>query len=186
MTSHFLICKHLVQSIPPVSPTFFLEVKRNRTTPFWLHRALQPDCLPILAPPVGPSLEGSTPAGKSNGNEFEGYDDDDNDDDDDVDVVDMQSGMFRDGATFRERFLRKIDGYRDFLDGLEYQLQFEDERMLETVEREGAGFWRLAQNCLSRERRMNTSRGSSPVTWERETSNAMFYRTRPRRRDRDS
>ena len=188
MTSHFLICKHLVQSIPPVSPTFFLKVKHNRTTPFWLHHALQPDCLLILAPPVGPLLEGSTPARKSNSNEFKGYDNNNNNDDDNnnVDVVNMQSGMFRDGATFRERFLRKIDCYHDFLDGLEYQLQFKDERMLETVEREGAGFWQLAQNCLSQEHCMNTSRGSSPVTWEWETSNAMFYHTRPPRRDRDS
>jgi hypothetical protein len=186
VTSRFLICKHLVQSIPPVPPTFFLEVKRNRTTPFWLHHVLQPDSQPT--PPVGPSPEGSSPAKGNNGNEFEGYDNDDNDndDDDDGDVVDTQSGTFRDRMTFRERFLGKINGYRDFLDGLEYQLQFEDERMLETVEREGAGFWRLAQSCLSRERRMNTSRGSSPVTWERETSNAMFYRTRPRHCDRDS
>jgi len=183
VTSRFLICKHLVQSIPPVPPTFFLEVKRNRTTPFWLHRVLQPDSRPTL--PVSPSPEGPSLAEQGNRNEFEGYDDNDNDN---GDIVDMQSlaGTFRDHATFRERFLRKINGYRDFLDGLEYQLQFEDERMLETVEREGTGFWRLAQNCLSRERRMNTSRGSSPVTWERETSNAMFYRTRPPRCDMDS
>jgi len=124
--------------------------------------------------PVSPSPEGPSLAEQGNRNEFEGYDDNDNDN---GDIVDMQSlaGTFRDRATFRERFLRKINGYRDFLDGLEYQLQFEDERMLETVEREGTGFWRLAQNCLSRERRMNTSRGSLPVTWERETSNVMFY-----------
>jgi hypothetical protein len=180
VTSRFLVCKHLVQSIPPVPPTFFLEVKHNRTTPFWLHHVLQPDSQPT--PPVSPSPEGFGPAKENNGNEFERYDDDD----DDGDVIDTQSGTFRDRATFRERFLRKINTYHDFLDGLEYQLQFEDERMLETVEREGAGFWRLAQTCLSRERRMNTSRGSSPVMWDRETSNTMFYRTRPPCCDRDS
>ena len=153
-------------------------------TPFWLHHVLQPDCRPT--PPVSPSPKGpeSSAAEENNHNDFEGYDDDN--DDNDGDVVDTQSGTFRDCGTFCERFQRKINGYHDFLNGLKYQLQFEDERMLEVVEREGAGFWRLAQNCLSRERRMNTSRGSSPVTWERETSNAMFYRSRPRRCDRDS
>jgi hypothetical protein len=180
VTSQFLVCKHLVQSIPPVPPTFFLEVKHNRTTPFWLHHVLQPDSQPT--PPVSPSPEGFGLAKENNGNEFEGYDDDN----DDGDVIDTQLGTFRDCVTFHERFLRKINTYHDFLDGLEYLLQFEDERMLETVEREGAGFWQLAQTCLSRERRMNTSRGSSPVMWDRETLNAMFYCTRPPRCDRDS
>lgn len=31
VTSHFLICKHLVQAVKPVPPKFFLEVKRQRT-----------------------------------------------------------------------------------------------------------------------------------------------------------
>ena len=60
-------------------------------------------------------------------------------------------------ATFHERFLEKINGYCDFLNGLEYQLQFKDERMLETVECEGANLWWLALNCLGRERHMNTT-----------------------------
>ena len=41
--SHFLICKHLVQSVGPVPPTFYLEVRHNQTTPFWLHLILQPE-----------------------------------------------------------------------------------------------------------------------------------------------
>ena len=32
-----------------------------------------------------------------------------------------------------------------------WSIKFEDERMLDMVEREGASFWQLAQNCLSRE-----------------------------------
>ena len=74
---------------------------------------------------------------------------------------------------------------RDFVDGLEYQLQFDDQRMFTMVEREGAGFFRLARSCLSRERRMNT-RGSTPTTWERETTSAMFYRARPPRSERNT
>ena len=41
----FLICKHLVQQFHPVDPIFFLQVTRNRSTPFWSHPALKP--LPI-------------------------------------------------------------------------------------------------------------------------------------------
>jgi hypothetical protein len=40
--SRFLICKHLIQRCHPVTPRFFLEVTRNRTTPFWSHPSLVP------------------------------------------------------------------------------------------------------------------------------------------------
>src|SRR5882724_108239 len=33
--SQFLVCKHLIQSIPTMPPTFFLEVMHHCTTPFW-------------------------------------------------------------------------------------------------------------------------------------------------------
>src|SRR5882724_3377717 len=39
--SRFLVCKHLIQSVPTMLPTFFLEVTHHRTTPFWHHPALQ-------------------------------------------------------------------------------------------------------------------------------------------------
>ena len=47
VTSCFLVCKHLVQSVGPVPATFYLQVKRNWTTPFWLHPILQPEGLQI-------------------------------------------------------------------------------------------------------------------------------------------
>ncbi|KAJ6464907.1 hypothetical protein C8R45DRAFT_799908, partial [Mycena sanguinolenta] len=56
---------------------------------------------------------------------------------------------------------------------------FQDSRFLTTLEREGAGFLRLAESCLSRERRENLTRSATPTTWERSTANTMFYRTRP-------
>jgi len=40
--SHFLICKHLIQSVQPVLPLFFLKVKQNHTTPIWQHPTLIP------------------------------------------------------------------------------------------------------------------------------------------------
>jgi len=86
-------------------------------------------------------------------------------------------------TSYHERMVENIKTIRDFCNGLDYQLQFDDRRMLETLEREGAAFLRLAKACLGRERRMNTTRGSSPTTWEQGASSAMWYRTRPRRED---
>lgn len=43
---------------------------------------------------------------------------------------------------------------RDFCGGLEYQLQFNDFRMLEQLEQEGESFFKFMNNCLQRERPM--------------------------------
>jgi len=69
-----------------------------------------------------------------------------------------------------------IQMIRDFADGLEYQISFQDHRFLKTLQKEGVGFFRLAEICLSHERRFNSSREVSPTTWESSTANTMFYR----------
>jgi hypothetical protein len=89
-------------------------------------------------------------------------------------------------GTFCERFAENIKTLREFCNGLEYQIQFEDRWMLEAIEQDGSSLLRLARSCLSRERRMNSTRGQSPTTWERETTRAMFYRTRPPHVDNDT
>ena len=110
-------------------------------------------------------------------------------DDDDDDGV-LEDGLVDTGLnsmrTFNERLDDNISLIRNFLDGLEYQQQFGDHCMLETLERNGAGFFHLARNCLDRERRQNSSRASSPTMWEQATANAMYYRTRPRSADQDT
>jgi hypothetical protein len=55
-------------------------------------------------------------------------------------------------GTFHECLADCIKTLREFCDGFEYQIQFEDQQMLATVEWEWAGLFRLANNCLSRER----------------------------------
>ncbi|KAJ7577210.1 hypothetical protein C8J56DRAFT_752270, partial [Mycena floridula] len=82
--------------------------------------------------------------------------------------------------TFLESMQDRISRLKSFADGLEYQLQFNDNRMLTTLEREGAALFHLAGNCLDREKRFNLSRHLAPATYERATSNAMFWRPRPR------
>ena len=121
-------------------------------------------------------------------NSSEGLEDDQADDEDDDRV--WEDGLVDTGLnsmrTFNERLDDDINLIRSFLDGLEYQRRFGDLRMLESLERNGAGFFRLARNCLDRERRLNSSRASSPTTWEPATANAMYYRARPRSADRDT
>ena len=41
VVNRFLLCKHLVQRFHPVDPQFFLEVTRNRCSPFWSHPSLK-------------------------------------------------------------------------------------------------------------------------------------------------
>jgi hypothetical protein len=183
VVNRFLICKHLVQSVHPVDPVFFLEVKRSRTLPIWSHRSLIPLAefddntnLEVTSSTLPPTTSESLEMGPEvpNGNDSE-ESDESGDELIDTALETRRSG----GETFRETMRTHIDTMKDFCDGLEYQIQFEDQRFLDTLEREGGRFMRLMQNCLSRERRSNSTRSAKPTTWEQSTANAMFYRTRP-------
>jgi hypothetical protein len=179
LTSRFLLCKHLVQAVQPVPPHFFLEVNRNRTTPFWTHKTL----IPLEN---DPPMSADTPTPHTSPDTGSLASESDSDDEQDVDDSLIDMGTNTDSTerlTFRERLLKHIHLLQDFCGGLEFQLQFSDQRMLQVLEREGAGMLRLAENCLDRERRFNTTRGDAPTTWEKATLNAMFYRPRPQLSD---
>ncbi|KAJ7712298.1 hypothetical protein B0H16DRAFT_1437028 [Mycena metata] len=175
--SQFLLCKHLVQGVHPVPPQFFLEVKRQRTAPFWVHRTLRPlsdsadtanseedtpemDVVPLARDTVVES-------------------------DDDDDLVDTQIANAKQ-ATFLEAMDENIDLIIEFARGLKHQKQFRDQRMLQALEREGASFLRLARACLGKEKRLRSLRGQAPSTWDPSTGSAMFYRARPARRDENT
>jgi hypothetical protein len=163
---------------------FFLQVKWNRTPLFWQHPTLVPLEGTISHLATNPT---PPPSNKDDSEQEPSGDISDEGDDDADSVVDTQPALWAgDGSTHHERLTDTITTIRDFCDGLEYQLQFEDQRMLETLEREGASFLRLVKACLTWERRMNTTRGSSPTTWEQGTSNVMWYRTRPHCEDVDT
>ena len=100
-------------------------------------------------------------------------------DESDGDVVDMECGMTQGTQTFMERMKAHVNILRNFSDGLEYQIQFGDTRMLDHLEWEGRSLFRLVENCLSRECHMNSTRGGSLTTWESTMANAMYYRMRP-------
>ncbi|KAF9266416.1 hypothetical protein L218DRAFT_996593 [Marasmius fiardii PR-910] len=55
---------------------------------------------------------------------------------------------------FQARMRQHIRNLREFCNGLEYQVQFNDFRMLEQLENEGGSFLRLVHDCLQREGRL--------------------------------
>ncbi|KAF7799214.1 hypothetical protein EIP86_010446 [Pleurotus ostreatoroseus] len=180
---------HLVQAVKPVPPIFFLTVTRNRTAPFWSHSDLIPllpapettvSDLPSTATCTALNSHGdvdSAPRGPS----AEPAADPDAEDSDD-DIIDTEPPEFvQEGETYLERMTKIIGTFRDFSDGLEYQLQFNDRRILDVVEREAAGALRLARTCLAKEKQAQSTRGAAPRTWDSASSSAMYYRARPAR-----
>jgi hypothetical protein len=65
-------------------------------------------------------------------------------------------------STFDEAMNANIDLIAEFGQGLRYQVQFRDQRMLNTLEREGAGFLRLARACTEKEKKLQSTRGETP------------------------
>ncbi|KAG0693970.1 hypothetical protein DFH29DRAFT_815813, partial [Suillus ampliporus] len=126
--SRFLICKHLVQNVHPVAPIFFLEVQRNCAIPFWAHPLLVPlDSCP-------PHITTATRTQQVRVNEGEIQSDDEvGSDGVEEDLVDTSSQQL-DTRTFQERMLTHIKNIHDFCDSLEYQIQFNDYRMLTILE----------------------------------------------------
>ena len=187
--SRFLICKHLVQLFHPVDPRFFLEVTRNRTTPFWSHSSLKP----ISAPAKEIEVDQRTTFGNEDDQAYsrvntaetrmDNLDLDSEDDDGLIDTRENRGDSEKKGC--KEEMENYVHLIQDFCNGLEFQVKFQDPWFLNTLEREGGMFFNFARNCLSRERRANLSRAASPPTWERSTANAIFYRSRPCR-DRDN
>ncbi|KAI6004988.1 hypothetical protein EDC04DRAFT_2908091 [Pisolithus marmoratus] len=166
----------VVQAMHPVSSTFFLEVQRNRTTPFWSHPTLVPldgSFSPLESSQLEREVARRGSIGEREMSEGE------EDEEPDGNMVDTAAVVKTDQRTFKECFSHLIANLRDFTSGLEYQIQFGDHRMLNTVEHEGASFIRLMENCLDRERRENSSHVRSPTTWDKTMANTMFYRSRP-------
>ncbi|KAF8889149.1 hypothetical protein CPB84DRAFT_1749343 [Gymnopilus junonius] len=93
---------------------------------------------------------------------------------------DEEAGTYQhDGQTFEEALMDEIKLIEEFTAGLKHQAQFRDGRLLNTLQREGAGFLRFAKACMEKERRLNSTRSPTVSTWEKSTSSAMFYRARP-------
>ena len=173
--SRFLVCKHLVQCVHPVPPQFFVEVSRSRVPPFWSHATL----VPIISDEVaGAPRQGGPPSCDTEEEDDEGIAGGDED------MMDMDDEDWNTTTgSYEQRLDAVVGDIKAFLGGIEYQKQFRDGRFLATLEQRGTSFLRLARECLAVERQSNTSRGNAPLTWGKENSSAMFYRTRPRPSD---
>ncbi|KAJ7621731.1 hypothetical protein DFH06DRAFT_1273581 [Mycena polygramma] len=161
--------KMICTCVQPVPPVFFLEVKRQRTAPFWVHPALRP----LSDGDDDADETASDAADDTRAGERVGWDDDDEDD-----IVDTHRPE-DEQLTFDEAMDENIDVILEFAKGLKFQRRFRDQRMLQALEREGASFLRLARACLGKEKRLKSTRGSAPSTWDKSTGTAMFYRARP-------
>jgi len=171
VVSRFLVCKHLVQGMRRVPSTFFLEADRYREPPFWRHPSLRP--LEETITGITDTRDHVVGGDMDDEDGAEGDDDEENDDDD------LDEIWQHDGRTFEEVMQTEIRVILDFAEGLQHQLQFRDQKMLNTLQREGGSFLRLARACLEKERRMNLTRSPTVSTWEKSTSSVMFYRARP-------
>ena len=180
IVSRFLICKHTIQHMHRVPPIFFLEAERYRTVPFWRHKSLKP-----LEEADAETMETVVRS-----DEQERCDEDENDEGGDEDDDDEDEGCVEthqeDGRTFEEAMEGDIELILDFAKGLRHQIQFRDQQMLNAFQREGASFLRLAKACIGKEKRMNLTRAATVSTWEKSTSSAMFYRTRPTMADENT
>lgn len=174
--SRFLICKHLVQGVKPVPATFFLEVTRNRTLPIWSH----PTLVPVDSDGQQTEVIGEQESEDDNQPDLD-VDGDENDDRQEEEYRVTAEALHSVSSTYEERMRSLIRDLRSFTDGLEYQMQFRDERMLDSIARNGGGFLRMMDGCLEKERRQNTIRGPNIGTWDSGAASSMFYRTRPRR-----
>jgi hypothetical protein len=96
--------------------------------------------------------------------------------DSDLDEDEEPEPFVANQKTCQEQMLERVELLEEFMQGLRYQIQFNDTRMLNKVEREGASLFCLAENCLDQEKRFNSVRMDAPTTYERQTSNAMFWR----------
>nr|GAT46378.1 predicted protein [Mycena chlorophos] len=176
LTSRFLICKHLIRLVKVVPTRFFREVQRQRTVPFWRHPDLMPvddeDQDPVPQPqqlPRDPEVP---------------------DDEDEISEPYVETAADRafeeSAATFEAEFDAEIERLERFTEGLKYQRQFRDRRMLDMVQKKGSSFLRLAQACLSKEAAAQDNRREMPRTWDAQMADAMYYRPRPRDADRNT
>ncbi|KAG6831505.1 hypothetical protein H0H92_009773 [Tricholoma furcatifolium] len=69
-------------------------------------------------------------------------------------------------AIFRQRMVKHIADIREFCCGLEYQLQFNDYKLLQVLESEGSQFLKLVHSCLEMEDRLRKKDGDDKLGQE--------------------
>ncbi|KAI9103345.1 hypothetical protein DFS34DRAFT_576741 [Phlyctochytrium arcticum] len=181
--NRFLICKHLVQLVHPVPVTFFWEVSRRRTAPYWQHPTLrvihdEDDDDSDNEGGSGETEEAAEVGGcvPDEENHTEDAEEDEDSDSEVENEGDVSDGDDR-RQTLEEEMGEIRDEIADFLRGLEFQTQFCDHRFLQALKNEGASFLKLVRGALQKEKRLQGTRGQNATTWNPSSTNRiMFYR----------
>ena len=173
--SQFLICKHLVQSMHPVTPRFFIEVTCRRTTPLWRH----PDLCPLSE-----NLEDMDPETDVSDAEYQPLSSILPNEEEDNNLPTTNCEFLLSRATFDESLDHRILQLQDFVKALEHQRQFRDPRFLLQPEQQGSSFFRYIGECQELEKQMESRASPRPRNSEG-GSRTMFYRTQPRHQDID-
>ncbi|KAJ3780513.1 hypothetical protein GGU10DRAFT_279274, partial [Lentinula aff. detonsa] len=174
-----LLCKHLVQGVECVPPIFFLEVKRSRTAPVWSHPLLKP----LHTENSDRGIEDAEKMDEITAEieELELEDEGEGSDDEDEEGSEAAREISMQHLTYDEQMSNLVRSLHSFADGLAYQVQFRDDRMLDAVFRYGGSFVRMMEACLEKERRQNANSGAPLATWDAGAVSSMYYRSRPRR-----
>jgi hypothetical protein len=171
--SRFLICKHLVKSCHPAPSQFFLEVQRNRTTPFWKHPSLIPLNQTTTSIAETP-LPSETPS-----NDVLGPDEDDDGPDDDESDDGMDEKLHEETIqTLEQRIERNASILDRFLPLLRYQKQFASLQFSVEQDKQLARAVGWAEDCLEVEKLENSPSAEKQTTWGMK-STTMFLNPRP-------
>ncbi|KAH8809504.1 hypothetical protein DL96DRAFT_1717031 [Flagelloscypha sp. PMI_526] len=164
--SRFLICKHLVQGVRDLPVKFFWTVQRRRTLPFYKHA----DLIALDGRPVGTDVEDKEVLLT------------------DVPRVELalefamneeDSAWSRGKEACQQHMQQRIAEMEKFLPILRHQVQFGDERVLESIEREGGSMFRFMEQVQDFQRRVDSTRVQGPRTWEAGASKTMFWKPMP-------
>ncbi|CAG8668472.1 9051_t:CDS:1 [Gigaspora rosea] len=185
LDSRFLLCKHLVQSVCPIKPNFFNEVKRYRSPPFWRHKDLIP-----LVQGLGPvevdetyELEDELNTNMSVENEFNDETDKDpveqlnNETDDElVEALQEYEGENEDffeefSETWEEVNNRVTEKLQKWTDLLKSQEQYKDPRFLVVAEEAMNGIEKMLAKYEALKNRKKL-----PRMWKDCDKQTMFYK----------
>jgi hypothetical protein len=161
LISRFLICKHLIQLCHPVPATFFHEVKRNRTLPFWSHATLVP-----LTPLDGDNQAMILPFTGTLPGDYDGAIHDDYDDSPAPELV----------ASFAPELTAMANKLKDTANFLLHQIQFGQARFLPYARRKLTPALDFHTEIKQFEDTNNAPHAKRPNTWRR--NNFMFAYSR--------
>ena len=206
LTSHFLVCKHLVQACKKVPARFFQEVTCNCAGPTWQHPKLIPWHPKPSETPSSSSPESNTPLPNDPASPIPNSPlnncalisrptRENTDSDSDSDSETSEHGNDSDGLNGGDGMM----GYSAFeeeledchavllglLDILDYNTPLYDSRILPTLWLKLTGAKDLHRCILEKENQVNSARTANLNTFDPKMASIMFFQARPAKRIQD-